>query len=128
MKHTCFQNSIYNNLQEGSVEGGSIVCPKWVTTNSRRNICTSPGKDLILICSFRMRMRKLGRPFMNCSCAIWNTCMSRSDFTNALKLSLVNIYIRVFHNLTKLAMLALLPTLYSHIFTVFFFICSNCCQ
>ena len=33
--------------------------------------------------------------------------------------------IRVFHNQTKLAMLALLSTLYSHIFAVFFFICSK---
>ena len=35
---------------------------------------------------------------------------------------------RVFHNHTKLAMLALLPTLYSHTFAVFFFICNIWCQ
>ena len=33
--------------------------------------------------------------------------------------------IRVFHKHTKFAMLALLPTLYSHIFLVFFFVCTN---
>ena len=33
--------------------------------------------------------------------------------------------LRGLHSNTKLAMLALLPTLYSHIFAVFFFICTN---
>ena len=37
-------------------------------------------------------------------------------------------YMPNFRKHTKLAMLALLPTLYSHIFTLFFFICTNWCQ
>ena len=32
---------------------------------------------------------------------------------------------RVFHSYTKLAMLALLSTLYYHMFALFFFICTN---
>ena len=42
----------------------------------------------------------------------------------------INIYTDdgVFHNHIKLAMLALLPTLCSHTFPVFFFICNKCCQ
>ena len=41
------------------------------------------------------------------------------------KLGSVVTHNRVFHNHTKLAMLALLPTLYLHTFAAFFFFCSK---
>ena len=67
-------------------------------------------------------------------CPLWILCITFRSLTihsilenifHEKEVGLSYCFSRVFHSYTKLAMLALMPTLYSHMFAVFFFICTN---
>ena len=87
-------------------------------TKDKRKKQKSTTSDVksVSVCTYTMEAKYIRSIYFNDNC----TSVKKTSRT-----VYCHFDIQVFHNYTKLAMSALLSTLYSHMFAVFFFICTD---